>query len=286
MRICFTGLVLLYMSMPPAIAGSESVDTFAPFGAVHLYRQFDSVATVTLFISGDGGWNLGVVSMAKTVAATGSLVVGIDIRGYIRHLNSLGEKCCYPPAEFENLSKYIQKKSGLPVYHPPIVIGYSSGATLAYALIAQAPHGTFAGALSMGFCPDLPVTRPFCRQYGLRWHEAPRGRGVVFEPDSGLTTPWIAFQGQIDRVCSPEEVDFFVKSCGSTRVIALPGVGHGFSVEKNWVPQFRAAFDSLVPSPREAATTRPAAVGDLPLVELPAKGACRVTAGGRALTKG
>jgi hypothetical protein len=33
----------------------------------------------------------------------------------------------------------------------------------------------------------------------------------------------------------------------------LPKVGHGYSVEKNWVPQFEAAYDRLTAPPREPA---------------------------------
>jgi type IV secretory pathway VirJ component len=269
--ICF--IVCILLTTAPTRA-AESLDTFVPFGTVHLYYQPDNISSVTLFISGDGGWNEGVVNMAKILAGMQSLVIGVDIRGYIRHLNSFSGKCCYPPADFENLSKFIQQKMGLSTYLPPIIIGYSSGATLAYALVAQAPHGTFLGAISMGFCPDLPITKPFCRQNGLLWNAAPHGKGVIFEPDSGLKTPWIAFQGQVDQVCSPAMVDRYVRETGSARLVALPDVGHGFSAGKNWVPQFKSAFASLTPAKKSTPppTAHQAEIGNLPLIEIQAPG--------------
>jgi type IV secretory pathway VirJ component len=48
-------------------------------------------------------------------------------------------------------------------------------------------------------------------------------------------------------------------------------VGHGYSVEKNWVPQFEAAYDRLTTSvPQPIATALAAPVADLPLIVVPA----------------
>ena len=55
----------------------------------------------------------------------------------------------------------------------------------------------------------------------------------------------------------------------------LPKVGHGYSVEKNWVPQFEAAYDAdhrrACPGPD--CPCLPAPVADLPLTVVPAE--CR-----------
>ena len=52
----------------------------------------------------------------------------------------------------------------------------------------------------------------------------------------------------------------------------LPKVGHGFSVPRNWMPQFREAFLKL--SQRQMQGVKPvdADLSDLPLVEVPATG--------------
>jgi len=57
---------------------------FGRFGTVVLYRGREHPSQVVLFISGDGGWNLGVVGMARAVAAAGALAVGIDIRACVQ----------------------------------------------------------------------------------------------------------------------------------------------------------------------------------------------------------
>jgi len=272
MKLLLRSILLCCIASVVSAGTPEHTESVPPFGIVHLYYQTDSIGSVVLFISGDGGWNLGVVSMARSVAAMKNLVVGIDIRHYINHLNTFPGACCYPPGEFEYLSKFIQRKLQLSHYHTPVIIGYSSGATLAYTLIAQAPHGTFSGAISMGFCPDLPVVKPFCRENGLSWHMSADRKSMLFEPFRDLSTPWIAFQGQIDEVCAPSVVDSFVQRCGSARVVRLEKVGHGFSVEKNWLPQLRMSFDSLVTAHRAAVPSPPenTKVSDLPIIELPA----------------
>ena len=34
----------------------------------------------------------------------------------------------------------------------------------------------------MGFCPDLPLTKPFCKGSGLEWTAGPKGKGFNFLP--------------------------------------------------------------------------------------------------------
>src|SRR5436305_7102701 len=149
---------------PAATAPAPATETltYGRFGTVWLYRRTPHPSHVALFFSGDGGWNLGVVDMAQILADQDALVVGISVPFYMQKLNASKESCLYPASDLELLSKYVQKKLGFPDYQPPVLVGYSSGATLSYAALAQAPPSTFKGAISMGFCPDLPLAPPFC----------------------------------------------------------------------------------------------------------------------------
>ncbi len=181
---------------------------------------------VVLFVSGDGGWNLGVVDMARALAANDALIIGIDITHYLNQLEKSAEACVYPGADFELLSKFVQKKFGFPHYRTPILVGYSSGATLVYAILTQSPPGTFRGAMSLGFCPDLDVKKPFCKGAGLEWQPGARQKGCVFGPAHHLREPWIAFQGTIDQVCDPAATETFVQQVEGGRIIMLPGSHH------------------------------------------------------------
>ncbi|MBI5014798.1 MAG: virulence factor family protein [Deltaproteobacteria bacterium] len=265
------GLALLGPAAGDARAGEEKF-TFGRFGTVTVYRPSERPAQVVLFVSGDGGWNLGVVDMARELAGLDALVVGIDITHYLRELAKGPEKCSYPASDFEDLSQFVQKKMALPSYSPPVLVGYSSGATLVYAVLVQSPPNTFRGALSLGFCPDLPLTKPLCRGSGLEWAPGPKGKGVVFQPASHLSAPWVAFQGTIDQVCDPAATEAYVQRVKGGEIVVLPHVGHGFSVPRNWMPQFRDAFRRLVARPQETRVADAADVRGLPLVEVPASG--------------
>ncbi len=243
---------------------------FGPFGTLTVYRSSPKPAHVVLFVSGDGGWDLGVVDMARKIASLNSLVVGIDIVRYLKHMETRSEKCAYPAADFELLSKYIQKKWDYPGYVAPLLVGYSSGATLVYAVLAQAPPSTFQGAISMGFCPDLLLPKPLCRGSGLEWETGSKENGVIFKPARHLQAPWIAFQGATDEVCDPKTTESFVEKVNSGRLVLLPKVGHGFSVSRNWLPQLKTEFLRLAAEPQDHAQAPGNGLKDLPLVEIPA----------------
>ena len=262
----------------PAVAGELKL-RYGPFGEVTIYRPAAKAKSVALFISGDGGWNLGVVDMARHLLDADAAVVGIDIRRYLAAVNAPSASCRSFAADFEGLAHEVEGRLGLPEYLPPVLVGYSSGATLAYATAVESPKGTFAGALSLGFCPDLQVTQKVCAGSGLHyeWQYAkkpvpPPVTGLVFSASDTNQTPWIAFQGEIDQVCDAPGTRDFVAKTKSADLLWLPKVGHGFSVERNWLPQFRAAYAKLAAHGVPPPATVPD-VGDLPLVEVPAAGA-------------
>lgn len=263
-------LVVLGLAIFPAWASEETL-AFGRFGAVTVYRAKAQPAHVAIFVSGDGGWNKGVVDMARELAGLDVLVAGVDIRRYLKALAGSAEPCVYPASDFEALGQFIQKHDGFSDYRPPVLVGYSSGATLVYALLVQAPPGTFKGALSLGFCPDLALSKPFCKGSGLAFVPGPKGKGVVFLPAARLESPWIALQGEADQVCDPPSTERFVGQVKGASVVLLPKVGHGYAVPANWMPQFKQAFGRIAGS-GGAAPVPDTPVGDLPLVEVPAKG--------------
>jgi type IV secretory pathway VirJ component len=269
---------ILLLIAPLLVAKEESV-TFGRFGPVSLYYNVPQPAHVVLFVSGDGGWNLGVIDMARELASLDALVVGIDINHFIKQMESSEESCLYPAADLEALSKFVQKRFDYPSYRTPILVGYSSGATLVYASLVQAPSNTFLGGISLGFCPDLLLTKPMCRGDGLEWTAGPKGKGYIFLPAKSLEVPWIALQGTLDQVCEPKSTEAYVKNVPMGETILLPKVGHGFSVPSNWLPQFKKAFSQIaaradrgdaVPVAKPNGKLTP--LSDLPLIEVPAAG--------------
>lgn len=250
----------------------ESTDNFGPFGSLHIYKNANPPKHVVLFISGDGGWNLGVIDMARSLATLDSMVVGIDITHYIKQLNASSEKCAYSAAHFEALSQYLQKKYQFQRYTLPVLAGYSSGATLVYATLAQSPPNTFAGGISMGFCPDLKTARPLCKGNGNLSNTLDPKLGFIYQPVSTLVSKLYVLQGDADQVCSTPDTKTFLSKINNTQLIELTKVGHGFSVQKNWMPQFKEAFQKIITAqqPPSASTHTTNELDDLPLVELPA----------------
>lgn len=243
-------MVALLLALP-VYATPQSPDeaqsiSWGRFGRMTIYRPARAPTAVVLFVSGDGGWHLGVVGMARALRDQGALVIGIDIRTYLANFSKSTARCESLAVDFENLSHRLQKELKLPEYIKPMLYGYSSGATLVYAAIAQAPTGTFAGAVSLGFCADQDFRHvALCPGAGLHYEANHRGDWVL-QPSTRLRDPWVALQGQQDAVCNPAAVDEFAGKTGdAARVVRLDRVGHGFGVEKNWRPQFLRTFAGL-----------------------------------------
>ena len=268
-KLCLTMILLLTATTARPQSVTEDSLSFGRFGTTHLYQPVHPTQVV-LFVSGDGGWNKGVVDMARSLAAMQALVVGIDITHLLKQLSIASETCSYPAADFEALSQYVQQKVRMADYITPLLVGYSSGATLVYAVLVQAPPNTFLGAVSMGFCPDLPLVKPFCKGNGLEFEAGPKGKGFSFLPARKLSAKWIAFQGLADQVCNPDEVKRYADQVENAEVVLLPKVGHGFSVQKNWLPQFKHAIELVAAKTPEQYRPSLQDLADLPLVEVPA----------------
>jgi type IV secretory pathway VirJ component len=268
---------------PPQHGAPAKVDDHASrhlhaarFDTVYVYVPDGPPKSVAIFLSGDGGWELGVVNMALALKGMGAVVIGVDIRQYFASLRKTAARpdapCQMIAADFETLSHQVQKQIGLPDYHVPVLVGYSSGATVAYATLVQSPHGTFAGALSLGFCADQDFAgAQLCPGTGLHYTQNAQHE-LVFAPATNLKESWVAFQGEKDQVCNAHAAEEFAAQVSGGSIVKLPLVGHGFSVERNWMPQFREAYSAL--SRRsEVAPERPPEIGDLPVQEVHASGA-------------
>ena len=265
-----------HATVKPAAHPYSTLLPNARFGLVSVYLPEGTPRSVAIFLSGDGGWELGVIGMARALTTLGAVVIGADIRHYFGSLRRAAQRpaasCQSIAADFEALSHQVQKEIGMSEYHVPVLIGYSSGATVVYATLVQSPPGTFTGALSLGFCADQDLAgAALCPGTGLHYHENAQHE-LVFEPAKTLKQPWVALQGQKDQVCNPQAADQFAAQVSGAQLVQLPLVGHGFAIERNWLPQFRDAYARLT-APAQAAVQRPPDIKDLPVTEVPASGA-------------
>ena len=216
------------------------------FGLVHLYVPDTKIKTVTIMISGDGGWKYGVLGFSEHFAAKGSLVIGVDILAYYKELRSRTDDCYHIENDFIMLSTDVEEKLKLDKYQEPLLMGYSSGATLVYAILAQARPKTFIGGISLGFCPDVELPKYFCEFNGLKIQPVQQGKSYNLDPDSKLGNRWIVLQGKLDDICNFENTQKFVLQSADAELIPLEKVGHGFSKWADFMPQWDQAFDILV----------------------------------------
>lgn len=268
-----SGALIAALLLTGAPAHAADTLDYPGLGPVTVYQPPGPPKQVVLFVSGDGGWNQGVVGMAQHLVDAGALVAGVDIGQMSRRQLASGNSCVFAAGIFESLSHFLQQKYGLGSYETPILAGYSSGATVVYATLAQAPAGTFKGAVALGFCPDLDWRKPLCASEGFE-HD-PAKVGFVYRPATKLRDRFIALQGEQDQVCNAQATREFTSKVPGAETLMLPKVGHGYSVEKNWLPQFMRAYHEIAGAPGATRPAAPAEVSDLPLVEVPATNAGR-----------
>jgi type IV secretory pathway VirJ component len=241
------------------------------FKDVAIYRPAGEVKQFVLFLSGDGGWIPEVSDIARKLVDRGAMVAGIDTPKLFAALEADGAGCVYPDGDLENLSHYIQGYARLPTYHTPLLVGYSSGASMAYAMLAQAPPGTFIGALSLGFCADLDLAKPLCRGEGVHFTRRPDGQAVDLLPAKYLPASWVAFHGTRDPVCPTAAARGFAAQIPHAQFVELPKLGHAYPINGDWLPRFLVAYDQIAVRAAAELPPPPASLADLPLIEVRAR---------------
>ena len=76
-------------AQPAAHSRRQPRGTHLPPGAlapVTVYSPEGEPKSVAIFLSGDGGWELGVINMAHALTELGAVVIGVDIRQYFANL--------------------------------------------------------------------------------------------------------------------------------------------------------------------------------------------------------
>jgi len=226
-----------------------------------VYSPSGKPTSFVLFLSGQAGWNAAAESMAQQLVQQGAMVAGIDTSRFQANLQADAANCVFPDGDLENLSHFVQAYFHNDTYLAPILVGVDSGATLAYAVLAQAPNDTFASALTVDFCPSLDMQKPLCKGSGFQSEPDTHGAGVNLLPIKSLGDPWVALQTQGSQ-CAVAAVEFVAKVRGAASV----------GLKRFSMSSFDAAFGKLAAaSSRARLAPPPAALGDLPVVEVAAR---------------
>jgi type IV secretory pathway VirJ component len=248
-------------SKPPLPSNAQRL-SHGRFKDFVVYAPTGQPTSFVLFLSGQAGWNQRTESMALELVRQGAMVAGIDVRQFQADLDADPAQCVFPDGDLENLSHFVQAYVHNSTYLEPMLVGLDAGATLAYAVLAQAPRDTFASALSVDFCPAAPMQKPLCKGSGVESAPAAHGSGMDYLPIKSLGDPWVALQTPASKACSASAGAFIAQVQGAASA-TLPAFG---------MPSFNAAFAKLAAaSSRLRLTPPPAALGDLPVVEVPAR---------------
>lgn len=232
------------------------------FAEVALYKPAAQPRQFVMLLSGADGWNQTTADMARVLTAQGALVAGVDVPALLAQLEPEAG-CVSLAGEFENLSHYLQAYQRLPTYHNPLLAGYSSGATLAYAVLAQAPAGTFSGAVTLGFCNELAMHRPICRNSQLRYREPPDPSRRELLPAKKLPAPWVLIQDAHDAECLVRARKFNASVHAELRILAEAPAEDS----RQWLQPLADAYLQLTRG-SNSLPLAPPALHDLPIVEV------------------
>ena len=267
----------------------DAAATWTPITAQQLthgrFRNFtvyDPHATpkgFVLLLSSADGWSQSMTEVANRLAQQGAMVAGIDVAQFGAALEADDAECVFPDGDLENLSHFVQAYYHLPTYLSPIVAGYSAGATLAYATLAQAPANTFAGAVSMEFCPSYALRKPLCKGEGLSFRPHAGVSGVDFLPAKQLKNPWVVVQSSgLSELrslrpprCDTDAVRDFVAQVPKAQLIVVPDAKPHVSALADWPAPYAAAFDGLMAQNAPLQAAAPDALTNLPLVVIAAQ---------------
>ena len=245
------------------------------FEDIAIYRPTGAVNGAVLLLSDDAPAPKSKASddrvdpslaMAQALAQDGALVALIDLHRLRANLEKDAGGCVFPDGDLENLSHYVQGYEKLPTYHTPVLAGVGNGAALAYAMVAQGAPGTFSGTLSLGFTPELNLSKSLCRGEGTHFHRRKDGSGVTLLPSPALTLPWVALQ---DKASLSKTRDF-AKGMASVEVVSVAQGKHETVPPPDEMSLVRAAYRRIVAHHPAALPPPPVRLGDLPLIEVPA----------------
>jgi len=290
------GGVLSLPVVAPATAaaapGAVEFVTHGRFRDVPVYKPKGEIRSVVLMLSGDQGWTPATSRMAQALAEQGALVAGLSTPALFSSLEADFGDCAFPDGDLENFSRFLQAYEKVPGYYPPILVGDNEGGALAYAMIAQARPNIFAGAMSMEFCPVLELRKPLCKGEGIHFSrrqsesrttakrtKPPENAGVVLLPATKLSAPWVALQSgtltsfarRSGPLCEGRATQTFIDTISGAQSVVLPPAAGANAPPVTASEPFKAAFAKLVAQRKPLPPPPPAAVSDLPIIEVPAQ---------------
>jgi len=235
------------------------------FTDIRVYRAADVVHQFVLLVTADVEPTAREQQMAHALVDDGAMVATVPLAPFYRKLVAQDGKCTYGPGAFENLARHLQAFEHLPGYLLPILVGADDASPYVYAVLAQAPAGTFQAGLSFGFAPRLVLKTQPCVTHALR-ERAHAASGVVdlVPPTAALASPWIAVQDDSQAAATLVPARAFVQHVPHAQWVALPA--HATAAAA--MAAFDGAYRQLA-VPQVVLGAPPEQLADLPIVEVP-----------------
>ena len=253
-------LALLAATLPAA--ATEPVH-FGLFGTIHTATPSGEPKRTVVLVSDSDGWNARAEDLAVGLAADGALVFGVDLPAYLKQLESINDKCSFPAAHFEEMSDWMQRNQKVEKFIYPLLVGDGAGATFAYAVDAQAPKGTFAALITLGWDASLRLPKPLCKgDAGLATAADGKGEFRV-APVARLPNPWLP------QPLAPGARSNSIATKLPPRLKALLAAPRNGATDAG--SALAADIDWLT-TPVQTQPALPEDVADLPLIEVPAQG--------------
>ena len=215
---------------------------------------------VVFLFSDANGFTARDTQMARTIAANGSVAVGIDLKKTFIKANAGiqdDDDCVYFVSDIEELSQLLQRSAGAEAYLDPVIAGSGTGGAMVLAVAAQSPMSTIGHAIAVDPTESLPLKAELCS--GAPHHPAADGKGWTY----GLQP------GELPEPVTVVETPG-ADQAGAAHVADL--IGQGFAIERVASTDGRseALNTALGKAVAQAAAPADGKLAGLPLAVLPA----------------
>lgn len=177
-------LSLLVLTPPHAAATVET----GRLGTVLRFAPPDAPRGLVFLFSHPTGWSLDDRALARSLAAAGAYVLGVNWPTYREGLDGDDGECLYLLAEIEQASQDVQRDLGLSFYLSPILAGIGPMGALVSAALTQTPDATLAGVVAVDPTEAVPTRLPLCP--GAPATAAKNQPGFVYGVEKSLPGFW------------------------------------------------------------------------------------------------
>ena len=160
--------------------------------------------------------------MAERVQDLGALVVGIDIRAFVKSLEG-SKGCAYPAGALEELSRVgpaPPQASGVQAADPGRLLVRRDPRLRSHR--RRAARRRSPGRSASASVRTSRSTTRRAGSAGLSFETKVKGVGYDLAPFAGLAVPWMVLQGEADQVCDPAATRAFVAATGAARLFVAP----------------------------------------------------------------